>query len=337
MVTKWCYNDTDFDPSQLVFGEKLIKKDRAPKSHKLAFVKNIPSKVDVISENPEELPEPTQNELIDGVPFNEDVNDRKKPKKSSIFGQKLILPQSLLPPSAFSKTQRPQHNTDARKIDKNSQKQKTNDQNSSSDENDFNDEFSFIDTFLNQAKQDPESPPPTNDVGNDENEIIDTGIISDVFTFQNDQTDGDGNTKIENPDEQDNNDAIGAALNKLAKIVRHKGDDGRLSKTIIIQNDPRAHKAFGVKNAPRKFSSEVQQSLSKKSRDEKNAIKNNNNNIRIGHPTSEDKFGAKSISQTDQKHEGEEGRVASNPIISEHNSQHFGISDITEEEREQYR
>ena len=154
--------------SKAVFGEKLIKKDRAPKSHKLAFVKNIPSKVDVISENAVELPEQAENELMDDVPFNEDVNDRKKPKKSSIFGQKLILPQSLLPP-AFSKTEQPQdNNTDARKIDKNSQNWETNDQDSSSDENDFDDEFSFIDTFLNQAKQDPESPTPTN-IENDEN------------------------------------------------------------------------------------------------------------------------------------------------------------------------
>ena len=97
LVTKWCYNHTDpatQPPVQPVFGEKLIKKDRKPKSNKFKH-KNIPSGL-VISRNPLVVPE-IHNEVIDDVPANEDVNDRKKPKKPSIFGDKLIS-QNLLPP-----------------------------------------------------------------------------------------------------------------------------------------------------------------------------------------------------------------------------------------------
>ena len=38
-----------------------------------------------------------------------------------------------------------------------------------------------------------------------------------------------------------------------AKVVEHN-EDSPVSKTVIIQNNPRAHRVFGVRNPPQKFS-----------------------------------------------------------------------------------
>ena len=176
LVTKWCYNDTD---KPLIFGQKLIKQDRKPKSNKFKH-KNIPSAV-VISRNPLVVPK-IHNEVIDDAPVNEDVNDRKKPKNPSIFENKLIS-QSLLPPLRSNDPDR-----STRKINKPRQNGKNTEQNPEN-------EFSFIDTFLKTAKQDPESSsPPSIDTFISDNEVVDADLISDVFTFaDNEQDVGEGN------------------------------------------------------------------------------------------------------------------------------------------------
>lgn len=315
-MTKWCFNDTEFDPdnSNFVFGEKLIKKDRASKSNKFK------------QKNPENIPQApitsrhhsvheTHNEVIDEVTANEDVNDTtKKLQKPSSFGKKLIISQSLLPPTTAGPDASHLQDTEARKIIRNSQNEKSND----------SEDFSFIDTFLNQAKQDPESFEDDINDEDGENDVIDSDTISDVFTFNNvlesDVSGGNQDIETINNIEQD--------LESLARVVKHdRVKGGRISKTIIIQNNPRAHKAFGVKNAPVKFSSELKQSVSSQLRNEKEAIKSVRGD-------------AKTISQIDQ----ENGHFLSqppptDPLIQHHNHQHFGfgISEITsEEDREQY-
>ena len=133
----------------------------------------------VISRNPLVVPE-IHNEVIDDVPANEDVNDRKKPKKPSIFGDKLIS-QNLLPPKFHDDQDR-----SARKIIKTTHNEKNNE-----------DEFSFIEAFLKTAKQDPESSPPKIDKSiNEDDGIVDAELISDVFLFDDDEVDGVEKTVI---------------------------------------------------------------------------------------------------------------------------------------------
>ena len=319
LVTKWCYNHTDPAtqlPAQPVFGEKLIKKDRKPKSNKFKH-KNIPSGL-VISRNPLVVPE-IHNEVIDDVPANEDVNDRKKPKKPSIFGDKLIS-QNLLPPKFHDDQDR-----SARKIIKTTHNEKNNE-----------DEFSFIEAFLKTAKQDPESSPPKIDKSiNEDDGIVDAELISDVFLFDDDEVDGveksSGNIglpKIEFSAEQIPD------LGTLAKVVNHEGDSP-VSKTIIIQNNPRAHKAFGVRNPPKKFSSEFRTHFKTKSRESKAAAAGG---AGAGHSKSRivPKNGAKTISR-DQQNDHIDFLSGDDIIQEPHNLFGFGISQASDEEKEQYR
>ena len=320
LVTKWCYNDTG--SSDFVFGEKLIKKDRNPKSNKFKH-KDIPSSAvpPLIRRNPLVVPK-IHNEVIDEVRVNEVVNDRKKPKKPSIFGNKLIS-QFLLPPKI-------QSNDQNRPSKKNIKKHK---QNNFNEQKAKDNEFSeFIDEFINTGNnQDPESP--KDDKSNNEDEIVDAELISDVFRFEDDLK-KDENTSGE-IDFLTREESI-PDLESLAEVVNHEGDSP-VSKTIIIQNNPRAHKAFGVKNPPRKFSSRLRAPHLKLSSGGSKADQ-------AGQEESTDRpeVPAKSISR-DQKNDHIDflfgaGGADGDDIIAEQPSHFgFGISEISDEEKEQYR
>ena len=302
LVTKWCYNDTGDQP--FIFGEKLIKKDRKPKSNKFKH-KNIPSAVGISKDHV------IHNEVIDDVAEDEDVNDSKKPKKPSIFGNKLI-PQNLLPPKPANDPNRP-----SRKIIQND---------GQNDEN----EFSFIETFLKTAKQDPEEPKAKIDVTAD-NELLDAGLISDVFAFNGDDI-GDNNingnigvekikiSTLQKPD-----------LGPLAKVVRHDSDSP-VSKTIIIQNNPEAHRAFGVKNPPKKFSSELRTHLRQKTRDSKAA-----NDVQAGPKKPKTIIGSVGTANFISQDQLNDQNDFLSPPASDDSLFGFGISEITDEEKEQYR
>ena len=304
LVTKWCYNDTA-DTEPFIFGEKLIKKDRKPKSNKFKH-KNIPSAVGISKDHV------IHNEVIDDVAQDEDVNDSKKPQKPSIFGNKLIS-QNLLPPKQPANDP----NRPSRKIIQNDVQQ--------NDEN----EFSFIETFLKTAKQDPEEPKAKIDVTAD-NELLDAGLISDVFAFNGDDMDKhNGNINVEKikistlqkPD-----------LGPLAKVVRHDSDSP-VSKTIIIQNNPQAHRAFGVKNPPKKFSSELRTHLRGKTRDSKAAA----NDVRTGPKKPGTIIGSVDTANFISRDQLNDQIDFLSPPASEDSLFGFGISEISDEEKEQYR
>ena len=331
LVTKWCYNDTDPDTAgDFVFGEKLIKKDRNPKSNKFKHKAIPPSAAPLlISRNPLVVPK-IHNEVIDEVRVNEDVNDKKKPKKPSIFGNKLIS-QSLLPPKL------PSNDQDRPAKKKNIKKPK---QNISNEQKTKDDGFSeFIDDFINTGNnQDPESPKI--DKSNTEDDIVDAELISDVFRFEDDIK----KDEVIKPNKDKNTSGLGKIdfltreesipdLGSLAKVVNHEGDSP-VSKTIIIQNNPRAHKAFGVKNPPRKFSNRHRAPHPKLNAGASKADR--------GESRDAVKGPAKSISR-DQKNDhidflfGVHGAEGDGIIAEQPSHFGFGISEISEEEKEQYR
>ena len=333
LVTKWCYNDTE-TAGDFVFGEKLIKKDRNPKSNKFKHkAKAIPPSAappPLISRNPLVVPK-IHNEVIDEPRVNEDVNDKKKPKKPSIFGNKLIS-QSLLPPKLPS--------NDLDRPAKKKEQNKKAKQNVFNEQKTKDDGFSeFIDDFINTGNnRDPESPKI--DKSNTEDDIVDAELISDVFRFEDDikrdedikrkkdEKDTSGFGKIDFLTREESIPDLGS----LAKVVNHDGDSP-VSKTIIIQNTPRAHKAFGVKNPPRKFSNRHRASHQKPDPGKSKADADQG----------ESKGPAKSISR-DQKNDhvdflfGVHGADGGGGIIAEQPSHFgFGISEISDEEKEQYR
>ena len=331
-MTKWCYNDTDPNTAgDFVFGEKLIKKDRNPKSNKFKHKAIPPSAAPLlISRNPLVVPK-IHNEVIDEARVNEDVNDKKKPKKPSIFGNKLIS-QSLLPPKLPS-------NDQDRPARKNIKKSK---QNISNEQKTKDDGFSeFIDDFINTGNnQDPESPKI--DKSNTEDDIVDAELISDVFRFDDDiKKDEDIKQK-----KDEHTSGVGKIdfltreksipdLGSLAKVVNHEGDSP-VSKTIIIQNNPRAHKAFGVKNPPRKFSNRPRAPHLKLNSGESKADRGESKDA------AKAKGPAKSISRDQKNHHidflfGVHGADEDGIIAEQPSHFGFGISEISDEEKEQYR
>ena len=236
-MTKWCYNDTDPSTAgDFVFGEKLIKKDRNPKSNKFKHKAIPPSAAPLlISRNPLVVPK-IHNDVIDEVRVNEDVNDKKKPKKPSIFGNKLIS-QSLLPPKLPSNDQdRPAKKKNVKKSKQNiSNEQKTKD-----------DGFSeFIDDFINTGNnQDPESPKI--DKSNTEDDIVDAELISDVFRFEDDIK----KDELIKPNKDENTSGLGKIdfltreesitdLGSLAKVVNHEGKTAENDNELQMRYEKR--------------------------------------------------------------------------------------------------
>ena len=308
-------------------------KDRNPKSNKFKHKAIPPSAAPLlISRNPLVVPK-IHNEVIDEVRVNEDVNDKKKPKKPSIFGNKLIS-QSLLPPKLPS-------NDQDRPARKNIKKSK---QNISNEQKTKDDGFSeFIDDFINTGNnQDPESP--NIDKSNTEDDIVDAELISDVFRFEDDIK----RDEVIKPKKDENTSGLGKIdfltreesipdLGSLAKVVNHEGDSP-VSKTIIIQNNPQAHKAFGVKNPPRKFSNRLRaQKHQKPNSGESKADRGESKDA-----AAKVKGPAKSISW-DQKNDhidflfGVHGADGEGIIAEQPSHFGFGISEISDEEKEQYR
>ena len=329
LITKWCYNDKDAAGS---FGEK----DRKPKSD-IFKTENIPSSL-LISTNPlvppihnaliddetdrtsgREVKRPSQPETEDNVAIlDEDVSDRGRLRGNKIFGNKLIS-QSLLPPPPPGPTRMKasHHENSPGKSEKpltpsggaggDDQNLIINDTQSDDDELPTDEQFDeFIDTFLDTVKQDPENFVPGQDPEDDVD--INTNVIDEVFEFDEQKKKASLSISKElRPDDT-----------PIAKVLKHD-NEGSVSKTIIIQNNPTAHKIFGVKNPPRKFSPEFLSSLTSLSRDMKD----------IGQRKS--KSGAKPISRD---HTDDTQHFLSAQKVRAGFS--FGISDITKEERDQY-
>ena len=327
LITKWCYNDND---AAGIFGEK----DRKPKSD-IFEAENIPSSL-LISTNPlvppihnaliddetdrtsgREVKRPSQPETEDNVAIlDEDVSDRGRLRGNKIFGNKLIS-QSLLPPppSGPTRMKASHHENRPGKSEKpltpsggaDDQNLIINDTQSDDDELPTDEQFDeFIDTFLDTVKQDPENFVPGQDPEDDVD--INTNVIDEVFEFDEQKKKASLSISKElRPDDT-----------PIAKVLKHD-NEGSVSKTIIIQNNPTAHKIFGVKNPPRKFSPEFLSSLTSLSRDMKD----------IGQRKS--KSGAKPISRD---HTDDTQHFLSAQKVRAGFS--FGISDITKEERDQY-
>ena len=322
LITKWCYNDKDAAGS---FGEK----DRKPKSD-IFETENIPSSL-LISTNP--LVPPIHNALIDDEPdgrssqpetednvaiLDEDVSDRGRLRGNKIFGNKLIS-QSLLPPppSGPTRMKASHHENSPGKSEKpltpsggaggDDQNLIINDTQSDDEELPTDEQFDeFIDTFLDTVKQDPENFVPGQDPEDDVD--INTNVIDEVFEFDEQKKKASLSISKElRPDDT-----------PIAKVLKHD-NEGSVSKTIIIQNNPTAHKIFGVKNPPQKFSPEFLSSLTSLNRDMKD----------IGQRKS--KSGAKPISRD---HNDDTQHFLSAQKVRAGFS--FGISDITKEERDQY-
>ena len=333
LITKWCYNDNDAAGS---FGEK----DRKPKSD-IFETENIPSSL-LISTNP--LVPPIHNALIDDetnrasarqvkrpsqpetednlAVLDEDVSDRGRARlrPNKIFGNKLIS-QSLLPPapSGPTRTKASHHENSPGESEKplapsggaagDDQNLIINDTQSDDDELPADEQFDeFIDTFLDTVKQDPENFVP----GQETDDDVDTNVIDEVFEFDEQKKKASSKSQLSISKELRPDDT------PIAKVLKHD-NEGSVSKTIIIQNNPTAHKIFGVKNPPRKFSPEFLSSLTSLSRDMKD----------IGQRKS--KSGAKPISRD---HNDDTQHFLSAQKVRAGFS--FGISDITEEERDQY-
>ena len=331
LITKWCYNDND---AAGIFGEK----DRKPKSD-IFETENIPSSL-LISTNP--LVPPIHNALIDDEPdgrasqpeteagvaiLDGEVSERGRPRaENKIFGNKLIS-QSLLPPppvmSGPTRMKASHHENRPGKSEKpltpsgggagsDDQNLIINDRLRQPDDEELpiDEQFDeFIDTFLDTVKQDPENFVP----GEERDDDVDTvTVIDEVFEFDKQQKKGSPKSQLSISKELRPDDT------PIAKVLKHD-NEGSVSKTIIIQNNPRAHKIFGVKNPPQKFSPEFLSSLTSLSRDMKD----------IGQRKS--KSGAKPISRD---HSEDTQHFLSRQRVRAGFS--FGISDITEEERDQY-
>ena len=318
LITAWCYNDNDAGG---VFGEKLIKKGRKPKSNNSFKTKNIPSSL-LISTNP--LVPPIHNALIDDDTVPTSTVKRpsqsealERDAKDKILRNKLIS-QSLLPPLP-GPPPGPTGITNPAKSDKSldlsggedDQTLIINDSKSDDDGLTTEEEFDeFIDTILDTVKQDPETPGPGVET---DNEDIDTNLINDVFQFDEDGKKSSPKSQLSVSTELRPDDE------PIAKVLKHD-KQSPVSKTIIIQNNPRAHKIFGVRNPPQRFSPELLTALSVRDR----GIKD------IGQRKS--KSAAKTISR-DHSDEGRDfffGQRGGTGLS-------FGISEITKEEREQYR
>ena len=325
LITKWCYNDNE---AAGIFGEKLIKKERKPKSNNSFKTKNIPSSL-LISTNP--LVPPIHNALIDDDTDPTSTQNRSQVKEhdqseapagngdvnDKIFGSKLIS-QSLLPPAPIkikgksheaSVSQSEQSLTPSGGADHHNLI--INDGKSDHDDLTTEEEFDeFIHTFLDTVKQDPETSVPGEET---DNEDVDTNVINDVFQFDEDGKKSSPKPQLSLSKELRPDDM------PIAKVLKHD-NESPVSKTIIIQNNPRAHKIFGVRNPPQKFSPELVLALTSRGRDIKD----------IGQRKS--KSGAKTISRdhTDDGRDFFFGRRGGAGFS-------FGISEITAAEREQYK
>ena len=330
LITKWCYNDND---AAGIFGEK----DRKPKSD-IFETENIPSSL-LISSNP--LVPPIHNALIDDGTDGASAGEVKSPSPPEaeagqvsdrgrlgleIFGNKL-LSQSLLPPAPSGPTRMKASHHESRpgKSEKSltpsagaagaagadDQNLIINDIQSDDDELPADEQFDeFIDTFLDTVKQDPENSVPGEETNGDVDII--PAVIDEVFEFDVQQKNATPKSQLSISKELRPDDT------PIAKVLKHD-NEGSVSKTIIIQNNPTAHKIFGVKNPPRKFSPEFLSSLTSLSRDMKD----------IGQRKSPS--GAKPISRDhidDTQHFLSAQRVRTGFS--------FGISDITQEERDQF-
>ena len=319
LITKWCYNDND---AVGIFGEK----DRKPKSD-IFEAENIPSSL-LISTNP--LVPPIHNALIDdetdltpapNKPEAEDsvailagdLSDRGRLRPNKLLSQAL-LPPALSGPTRMKASH---HENRPGKSEKpltpsggaDDQNLIINDIQSDDDELPADEQFDeFIDTFLDTVKQDPENFVPDEETDDD----VDIAVIDEVFEFDEQQKKASPKSQLSISKELRPDDT------PIAKVLKHD-NEGSVSKTIIIQNNPTAHKIFGVKNPPRKFSPEFLSSLTSLSRDMKD----------IGQRKS--KSGAKPISrdQTDDT----QHFLSAQKVRAGFS---FGISDITKEERDQY-
>ena len=319
LITKWCYNDND---AAGIFGEK----DRKPKSD-IFEAENIASSL-LISTNP--LVPPIENALIDDetdltsppVAEAEDsvaILDRGRLRPNKIFGNKLIS-QALLPPALSGPTRMKasHHENRPGKSEKpltpsggaDDQNLIINDIQSDIDELPADEQFDeFIDTFLGTVKQDPENFSPDEETDDDD---VDIAVIDEVFEFDDQQKKESSKSQLSISKELRPDDT------PIAKVLKHD-NEGSVSKTIIIQNNPKAHKIFGVKNPPQKFSPEFLSSLTSLNRDMKD----------IGQRKSPS--GAKPISRD---HIDDTQHFLSAQKVRAGFS--FGISDITKEERDQY-